>query len=637
MRCTWLAFVMACGAANDAATPATVRSCARATGTTLFQRVEVPHLTDVNANTTGTAFVDLDRDGRLDAVLVREGVHAYLNRGCLDFTPHALDLGGRDTRDANVPTFADFNHDGFLDFYLPASRASDQAAFFLSRGAWDRFVDSAAALGVANPGAYARGSVVAADVDRDGFFELVIGANQIGGSPRLGRPLTRFYVYRKSSDGVYEHGRFVDIGGTDLVSGFGGIDPRRCHPGRELNGMGVELRDLDDDGLLDLVQLAQNDMTSNGTLEGGGGTTDPQDPCANGENPFGIFVWRGVDARQTRFEAVEPGPHTLAQRGQMQYDAALGYYRPLAHAVGHEAMAIADVDNDGDLDVMTTGPTAPTFHVHSDPIMGSLWRNDGRLGFADDTVHAGLASLQWTVGEWERFWGQPITEARTHVSRTKPSCAETHKQPLCGGARMRDLQLYPGMPLFADLDNDGWQDLLVTIRSQNLDERPQNLLYMNRGDGTFELVSTSESGIDQMSLAAQAVDLDGDGLLDLFFMARTSGAHSPRDDVRNKVLLNTGHWRGKDAHANHFVEVRLDGLPAEQLIGAKIFAYDRTGHLLGRRDYFSDIFRGSHDPIVHFGLGAVTEIQLRVVLPEGRERRFANVRIDATSVLDVRK
>ena len=38
--------------------------------------------------------------------------------------------------------------------------------------------------------------------------------------------------------------------------------------------------------------------------------------------------------------------------------------------------------------------------------------------------------------------------------------------------------------------------------------------------------------------------------------------------------MNTGNWIGIDAHANHWVEVKLTGLPQEQLIGAKIFASD---------------------------------------------------------------
>lgn len=61
-----------------------------------------------------------------------------------------------------------------------------------------------------------------------------------------------------------------------------------------------------------------------------------------------------------------------------------------------------------------------------------------------------------------------------------------------------------------DYDGDGHQDLYVTNRGPNR-------LYRNRGDGTFEDV-TSHAGVgdDRWSAGAAAADYDGDGDLDLF-------------------------------------------------------------------------------------------------------------------------
>lgn len=60
---------------------------------------------------------------------------------------------------------------------------------------------------------------------------------------------------------------------------------------------------------------------------------------------------------------------------------------------------------------------------------------------------------------------------------------------------------------------------LVQDRSERQIEPTQARLFMNRGDGSFEPKPAMVSGIDSHGICGFAVDLDNNGLLDLYFAA----------------------------------------------------------------------------------------------------------------------
>jgi CubicO group peptidase (beta-lactamase class C family)/catechol 2,3-dioxygenase-like lactoylglutathione lyase family enzyme len=590
--------------------------------TQLFERATIAGLTDVAAPTQGMAFVDLDLDGRLDILVSQDRLRVFLGRGEMRFEEHPLSISGEITA-TQAPTVADFSGDGLLDIYLGSLGGRNRAALLVADGAWDSFTDRAEALGVANAGAYARGQVSVGDVDRDGWLDLAIAANAIGsGGPRTGRPLSRLYVYCPAEDGVYENGRYEDIGGTDLVPGFGGVDRDQPDPERDVNGMCCVLRDLDDDGDLDLLRAAHNDM-----LRG-----DPTDPFATGECPYGVFAWRNelAETGVLRFTPVEPGPGSLAEHGKSRWNAGMGWYEHEAEAIAGETILTGDTDNDGDLDVLITGITGPEVIVHSLWVSARFWENRGGLQFAEGSADLGLGALNWFAADWHEFWGCEVDEPDAGETRPRGSTPRPKGERL----PLADHQLYFGNSVLADFNNDGWLDLLQVTRfngrAQIIGAWRSNL-FMNRGDGSFELVPTGLSGIDAMGLTAQAVDLNADGLIDIYLMQRNKKRDESAQDI---VWLNTGRLAG--AAENHWLTVHLTGLPQRQLIGARIVALDSdTGELLGRRDYVVDHMRGSHDPDLHLGLGARTRVDLQVTLPDGTTRSSAGIGADQAIKLDL--
>jgi hypothetical protein len=133
----------------------------------------------------------------------------------------------------------------------------------------------------------------------------------------------------------------------------------------------------------------------------------------------------------------------------------------------------ADIDNDGDLDVLLLrGAWERKMRL-------SLLRNRGDGRFDDVTVSAGLA--------------EPIsTEAAA----------------------------------WGDYDNDGWVDVFVcgefippidNLPANQRDPRNRGRLYRNRGDGTFvDVAAAAGVAVEQCAKGSAWSDYDGDGRLDLF-------------------------------------------------------------------------------------------------------------------------
>src|SRR3954463_14892952 len=145
------------------------------------------------------------------------------------------------------------------------------------------------------------------------------------------------------------------------------------------------------------------------------------------------------------------------------------YYLPEVMGSG---VALFDYDNDGDLDVfLVQGGALGTPPDSAAQPTSRLFRNDltiaadgtRTLRFPDVTARAGLALRAYGMGA-----------------------------------------------AVGDYDNDGYQDLFVTTFGADV-------LFRNRGDGTFEDV-TSRAGVSDplWSASAAFVDYDRDGDLDLF-------------------------------------------------------------------------------------------------------------------------
>jgi catechol 2,3-dioxygenase-like lactoylglutathione lyase family enzyme len=624
----------------------------------LFESVVVPGLTSIQEGMNGVAIADLNKDGLLDIVATYsaprgtggrwgagEKLRVFINEGGFRFRPHTIKLLDSKVSPDNfgrgqVPVLTDFNGDGFLDLFVTRhaqmqggqSNPNDQKlgnGLYISDGAWDTFRDVSAKMGIQNEQAYNRQPSIA-DVNKDGWLDIAVGCDNIKDA-QGGFPHSRLYIFKPTATVVarspdhatpmteglparatgdltvnrtagsgdprrtaFENGHFEDIGGTALVPDFGGFyhDSAKDKAGPDIN-----LRDLDNDGNIDLLQSYHVDVL------------DLAAPYSPIEYRQGVFCWKNLLAKTGKLQFEKITGNGLACEVHLKLSADKQSTEPVGKAPGLPYISLADVDNDGLPDVLAIGPASPGWAPRTEYVSGRFWRNKGGFQFEEATDAAGLSALNWVYRDWFKFFDAPLPPGRP-------------------GARIApgDGRPYFAAIMFGDFDNDGWVDLVVQDRSERQGEPVRAILFMNRGDGTFEVKPTTFSGLDSHGICGVAADLNNDGLLDLLFAADpdNTGISLSMDRYESKVYWNTGAFGGR---SNHWLRLRFTGVKDAELIGARVelLAAGKEQYRWIHPDHF---YKSGCALEAHFGLGKQTKADVKVTLPSGKTTTFAGVKAD---------
>jgi len=602
----------------------------------LLKRTRIAGFTDIQQGTNGIALGDLNHDGLIDIVATYssptgtggawgggEKLRIFINQGNLRFKEHPIKiLDSKVSPEAfgrgQVPNLADFNRDGHLDIFVTrhASMMAGQPrggvesvgnSLLVSQGSWDTFRDVSDQTGIRNELAYNR-QVSIGDVNKDGWLDIAVGCDNIKNAMG-GVPHSRLYVFQPAGS-VFERGTFKDIGGTDVVPDFGGFYHDSA---RDKAGPDITLRDLDNDGDLDLVQSYHVDVR------------EPLLPYWPGEYRQGVFCWKNLLAETGKLQFQKVTGNGLAVEARLRYNREKQVYEPAGKAPGLPYISMADVDNDGLLDVLAVGPSSPAWAPRAEDISGRFWRNLGKFQFQEATEKAGLAPLNWVYRQWYAFFDTPIPP---YLQTWRPR-GNYPNQPGLPTRNPIDGRPYYADAVFADFDNDGWVDLVVVDRMESPALENRAVLFMNRGDGTFEPSRLEFSGLNGSGICAEVADLNNDGLLDLVFAADpdNTGAAVSMERYQDRVFINTG-LRG--ARQNHWLRLRFSGITDAELIGARVEALEPgTGKLLGMRGVFANHSYKSGGPLEgHLGLGKREVVDVRVTLLNGKTLAFPKTRAD---------
>jgi hypothetical protein len=273
--------------------------------------------------------------------------------------------------------------------------------------------------------------------------------------------------------------------------------------------------------------------------------------------------------------------------------------------------AFLDYDNDGWLDaVLVNGTTLEGFPKGEEPT-NHLYRNRGDGTFQDVTPQSGLAASGWGQGVcagdydndgWQDLYITYYGQSRLYRNR---SGAGFEDVTLAAGLVERRTRWGTGCA-FLDYDRDGRLDLFAAnYIDLDLKTAPtpesglcrykgipvacgppglpggKNVLYRNRGDGTFEDVS-ERAGVTATSstygLGVATLDFDDDGWLDLYVA---------NDSNPSALYRNLGDGRFEDVGVRAGCALSQDGKPQAGM-GVAVGDYDRNGTL----DIFKTNFAG---------------------------------------------
>ncbi len=489
------------------------------------------------------------------------------------------------------------------------------------------------------------------DYDNDGRLDifLVNGApladpTPKGSIPQKTGPRDWNRLYHQKADGTFE-----DVTEKAGLQGTG-------------YGMGVAVGDYDNDGFEDLYVTAYGgnrlyhnngdgtftDVTEKAGVGGSGWSTSAAWVDLDNDGLLDLVVLRYL---QWDFTDIWCGEHKEGYRSYCHPD----YFPPIAPLVYHNdgnghftevsqkigmakpgkglGLAIADYDRDGHIDVF----------VANDSMFEFLYHNKGNGTFEEVGLASGIAA----DGDGRTFAGMGVD--------------------------------------FADYNNDGWPDLVITDLANQM-----YAIYKNNGDGTFNYGSY-DSGLGRITRShsgwgVRFIDYDNDGWKDLLIAQGhdldTIELNYPNLHYREPMLLarNSGHgfedmsagagevfqrpWLGRGmatgdidndgridavvttndgpahilhnetATSNHWLILKLVGHKSNRdAIGAEVKVVTAKGAQFATVTTASS-YLSSSDKRVHFGLGGETMVQVEIRWPSGILQALKDVRGDQILQID---
>ncbi|MEM9830546.1 MAG: VCBS repeat-containing protein [Bacteroidota bacterium] len=521
----------------------------------------------------------------------------------------------------------DINNDGLSDLFLTGNMVDNR--LYLNQGN-NQFADITETAGVAGDDRWYTGATMA-DVNGDGWLDVYVC---VSGKYTT----TENQLFINNQDNTFSE-RAAEYGLND-----------------DSPSIQATFFDYDRDGLLDMYVA-----------------TYPSIPVSLGNQAYQLLM----------------NQNKLENSGHLYRNLGDGTYQDVTTAAGLQDFSLAlgivasDVNND----------RLPDLYVSNDfNIPDYLYLNQGDGTFKEQlqtaTNHTSMFGMGIDIADFNNdgwldllqvdMTPEDYKRAKTNMASMSPASfyqavdigfhyqyMQNSLQLNSGSAsdgvpRFSDIARFAGLAttdwswgaLLADLDNDGWKDVLITngmkrdvnnndVNQQIADsaslvfagrytpsidmlpsEPVPNYAFRNRGDLSFEQV-TEDWGLNYtgFSNGIAYADLDNDGDLDI---------------VINNLDENTSIFINEtNTEQSHYLSVKLNGPENNQFGLNSEVKVETENQQQWQEMTLTRGFQSSVAPLLHFGLGDATQVtSVEIIWPDGKYQQLKNIPSNQTLTLN---